>query len=469
MNMTTELAARKAMLADEHFNKQFGQVVTKADRMFSILMIVQFVACVAGAIWLTPLTWAGQTSSIHTHVWAAIFLGGALTLIPAVVGWFFAGQPYVRFMMATAQMLVSALAVHIGGGRIEMHFMVFGSLAFLAVYRSWPVMIVATGVIAVEHMVRGIWLPYSVFGVHSAAVLRVLEHAAWVIFEVGVLAFMARRGYIEMQELAQQHAELVLAREASESAELTRLTNVVQAAIAASGSVRGQAQMMNEIRESVKALEGLIQGIQTFAEEMANAADQMTSLTQAGSEAVEKSDQSITAIAGSSAKITTALNEIQEIADRTNLLSLNATIEAARAGAAGKGFSVVAAEVKDLSNRSNRTAKEIVALVDQSTSMIEEGVTTSKMATQCLGNIFQSVADVRRRVSDIVNATTEQLARARQVANSVESATELSGNASQVIGTIVERCEELGLKNSPLNDLLKKYRKQATEGVQQLA
>ena len=67
-----------------------------------------------------------------------------------------------RHVVAVAQMLTSALLIHITGGRIETHFHVFGSLAFLAFYRDWRVFIPATIVVGLDHMVRGIFWPQSV-------------------------------------------------------------------------------------------------------------------------------------------------------------------------------------------------------------------------------------------------------------------------------------------------------------------
>jgi hypothetical protein len=76
-------------------------------------------------------------------------------------------------------MLMSALLIHLTGGRIETHFHVFGSLAFLAFYRDWRVLIPATIVVAVDHAVRGLYFPQSVFGVLTASPWRWVEHAGW--------------------------------------------------------------------------------------------------------------------------------------------------------------------------------------------------------------------------------------------------------------------------------------------------
>jgi signal transduction histidine kinase len=105
-------------------------------------------------------------------------------------------------------MLTSALLIHVTGGRIETHFHVFGSLAFLAFYRDWRVLITATVVVAVDHMARGLFWPQSVFGVLAASPWRWLEHAGWVIFEDTFLFISIRQSLGEMSEVAARRARL---------------------------------------------------------------------------------------------------------------------------------------------------------------------------------------------------------------------------------------------------------------------
>ncbi len=143
----------------------------------------QWIAGILFALWISPLAWSGTVSRTHVHVWAAIVLGGIINLFPAALGILRPGQPSTRFTIGVAQMLMGALLIHLTGGRIETHFHVFGSLAFLAFYRDWRVLIPATIVVALDHMLRGLFWPQSVYGVFVASQWRWLEHAAWVIFE----------------------------------------------------------------------------------------------------------------------------------------------------------------------------------------------------------------------------------------------------------------------------------------------
>ena len=105
-------------------------------------------------------------------------------------------------------MLWSALLIHLTGGRIETHFHVFGSLAFLAFYLDWKVLLTATTVVAADHFLRGIYWPESVYGVANAEWWRFLEHAGWVVFEDVFLIWSCVIGNREMAASAARQAEV---------------------------------------------------------------------------------------------------------------------------------------------------------------------------------------------------------------------------------------------------------------------
>src|SRR5204862_6742064 len=118
------------------------------------------------------------------------------------------GERSTRHVIAVAQMLMAALLIHLTGGRIETHFHVFGSLAFLAFYRDWRVLIPATIVVAADHLLRGIFWPQSVYGVLVASQWRWLEHAAWVVFEDVFLIASCQRSLAEVKDTADRTAAL---------------------------------------------------------------------------------------------------------------------------------------------------------------------------------------------------------------------------------------------------------------------
>jgi PAS domain S-box-containing protein len=194
--------------AGELFREAREGIYRQTDRLFAHLMIFQWIAGIVAALVISPRTWIGAASQTHLHVWAAVFLGGAITGFPVYLAWKQPGRVLTRHTVAVAQMLFSALLIHLTGGRVETHFHVFGSLAFLAIYRDWKVLVSATVVVAVDHCVRGLFWPQSVFGVLAASPWRWVEHAAWVIFEDAFLMISMRQSLRDMYEVATRRAKL---------------------------------------------------------------------------------------------------------------------------------------------------------------------------------------------------------------------------------------------------------------------
>jgi two-component system sensor histidine kinase/response regulator len=204
--------ARARELFAEHRSKVFESV----DRMFGWLLVIQWLAGIVAAVVISPRTWIGQAQQTHVHVWAAFLLGAAIISFPLALIALRPGQMLTRHTIAVAQMLASALLIHLTGGRIETHFHVFGSLAFLAFYRDGPVLLTAAAVVAIDHFVRGVYYPQSVFGVLATSPYRWIEHAGWVLFENAFLLRSCRESVEEMWDIAVQRAQLEATNEVIE-------------------------------------------------------------------------------------------------------------------------------------------------------------------------------------------------------------------------------------------------------------
>lgn len=205
------------------FAERLAQVHVRTDRWFAWLMLGQYVAGIVVALVISPRTWAGTASGLHVHVLAAAVLGGLIASLPVSLAWWQPGGTLTRHVMAAGQMLTSALWIHLTGGRIETHFHVFGSLAFLAFYRDWTVLATAAVVVALDHWLRGLFWPQSVFGVLTPSPYRWLEHAGWVLFEAWLLKLSCEENLREMQRDALQRAALEHAHELTEQ-EVARRT-----------------------------------------------------------------------------------------------------------------------------------------------------------------------------------------------------------------------------------------------------
>src|SRR5947207_744479 len=104
------VALRTAQLFREHRQAIFKQT----DRMFAVLMAFQWLAGIAAAYWISPRVWAAATSGdSDQHIWAAIFLGGAISILPIALALTRAGEPSTRYAIAVGQMLMGALLIHL--------------------------------------------------------------------------------------------------------------------------------------------------------------------------------------------------------------------------------------------------------------------------------------------------------------------------------------------------------------------
>jgi hypothetical protein len=196
--------------ANALFEQRYHDNLVRTDRLFAVVMLAQWIFAIAIAVWFSPYGWEGKEKTIHIHVQLAVFLGAALSGVPLLLIWRRPGWFLNRYVIAVAQMLWSALLIHLMGGRIETHFHVFGSLAFLAAYRDWRVLAPATLVVAADHLVRQLFWPESVYGIANPEWWRFVEHAGWVAFEDVFLIGACLASVREMKLIAQQQVTVEL-------------------------------------------------------------------------------------------------------------------------------------------------------------------------------------------------------------------------------------------------------------------
>ncbi|MBI1346255.1 PAS domain S-box protein [bacterium] len=215
----------------ERLAEHFQSIYCRTDRMFAVLIFLQWLGGIVAALVISPRTWAGAESHVHPHLILAIVGGGVLASLPIAMALLQPGRRMTRYTIACSQVLFSSLLIHLSGGRIETHFHVFVSLAFLAAYRDPWVLAPATLIVALDHLIRGIWWPESVFGVSTSSEWRWLEHAGWVVFEVVILLIVIRQSVSEMRLLARNSVELSVALKKAEEGERLFREGFSQAAI----------------------------------------------------------------------------------------------------------------------------------------------------------------------------------------------------------------------------------------------
>jgi len=204
----------------------------RTSRIMAWLMLVQWLGAIAAALIITPRTWIGEIHRVHEHVWIAVVFGGVLASLPVLMALRWPAAASTRHCIAVSQVLFSALFIHLTGGRIETHFHVFGSLAFLAFYRDSKVLVTATVVIAADHLLRGIYFPLSVFGMASDSSWRWLEHTGWVLFEDVVLISACVQGAREFRGIAHSRAVIERGRDQTEAEVVERTADLSHTAAA---------------------------------------------------------------------------------------------------------------------------------------------------------------------------------------------------------------------------------------------
>jgi methyl-accepting chemotaxis protein len=182
-------------------------------------------------------------------------------------------------------------------------------------------------------------------------------------------------------------------------------------------SQRTEAQA-SSLEETASALEELTATV-THNAENANQANQLvqqaSTVAGRGGEVVGEVVQTMQGISASSRKIAEITGIIDGIAFQTNILALNAAVEAARAGDQGRGFAVVASEVRSLAQRSAEAAKEIKALIEESSGKVERGSKLAAEAGKTMHEVVGSVQKVAAITAEITQASREQASGIQQV------------------------------------------------------
>ncbi|MCE1189452.1 MAG: methyl-accepting chemotaxis protein [Ignavibacteria bacterium] len=187
---------------------------------------------------------------------------------------------------------------------------------------------------------------------------------------------------------------------------------------------------------------------------------------------VQKSADTVFVLGQNSDKIGEIVQVIDDIADQTNLLALNAAIEAARAGEQGRGFAVVADEVRKLAERTTKATKEIsvmikqiqtdtseaVASMRQGTGEVERGKMLASEAGEVLHQIVEEATKVTDAITHVAAASEEQSAAAEQIAKNIEGISNVTHESTVGIQQVAQATEDLNRLTQNLRDLIGNFK-----------
>ena len=230
-----------------------------------------------------------------------------------------------------------------------------------------------------------------------------------------------------------------------------------EAASSMAAAVEEMTVSISQVSDSAREAHGVTSQTGGLSQEGSRAIEDTVAEMQRISTTVDAASRNIREMGEHSERISSIVGVIKDVADQTNLLALNAAIEAARAGEQGRGFAVVADEVRKLAERTAKATTEIsemivavqgsvhqaVATMEQTVSRVEDGVSLARRTSESIVAINEGAQRVLGTVSDISDALREQSVASNDIATNVENIAQMSEENSSAIRSAADTAAHL--------------------------
>lgn len=218
-----------------------------------------------------------------------------------------------------------------------------------------------------------------------------------------------------------------------------------------------QAGAVQELHATITTISEAARRAADSAEDAYRQSQEYANVADRSSDDMKEMVEAMSRISEASHKIGNIISEIENIASETNMLSLNASIEAARAGEAGRGFSVVADQIRQLAEQSSKSAVDTRALIEGTMREVENGNKVAERAVESLAVVVEGIRKVADSSKELSTISSNQMATMKEAELGVDQISDVIQTNAAVAEESSATSEELSAQAVSLDELIAKF------------